>query len=242
MLSAGAHLLLVIALLVGAVVWRATKPKVYVVNLVPTVAAVGSQQGRPTPDLPPRTADLPAARTTPRELPTRDLPPPSREAMLPDRALPPPTSTALRASDKELPTMPSAPAPRVSPRPATTAPPPLPAVPLGQVSGSPQGAGAVTLNVSDFPYAWYIQAIHRKIQERWEGRAIPGRQPEVVFDIMRNGQISKLNIGKSSGNPTYDLVAQRAISEAGPFPELPREFQLAALTVHLQFVYDASTR
>lgn len=104
------------------------------------------------------------------------------------------------------------------------------------------GAGAVTLNVSDFPYAWYIQAIHRKIQEHWEGRAIEGRQPEIIFQVARDGQIKRLGIGKTSGNPAYDQIAMRAVAEANPFPPLPDGFQKSVLTIGLQFVYDASAR
>jgi TonB family protein len=125
---------------------------------------------------------------------------------------------------------------------AAPPPPPPPAPSLGQATGSPQGAGALTLNVTDFPYAWYIQSIHRKIQERWEGRAIQGRQPEVIFEIARDGQVKRLVIGKSSGNPAYDQIAMRAIAEANPFPPLPDGFGKSVLTIGLQFVYDPTTR
>ena len=39
------------------------------------------------------------------------------------------------------------------------------------------------------------------------GARMPGQQPVVVFEIARNGQISKLAIEKSSGNPYYDQQA-----------------------------------
>lgn len=100
----------------------------------------------------------------------------------------------------------------------------------------------MTLNVSDFPYAWYIQAIHRKIQEQWEGRAIDGRQPEVTFVIGSDGQLRRLEIGKSSGNPVYDQLAMRAVGDANPFPPLPAGFGKPTLTVGLQFIYDPRAR
>lgn len=241
--SASAHVALIAAMIVGAAAWRAAQPKTYVVNLVPAIATVGAPQGRPTPDLPPRAAELPPAKPAPKELPApKDLPPPTREAALPERALPSRAPALPRPGDKELPTVASAPTPRVSPTPTAAAPPPPPAPPLGQPSGSPQGAGTVTLNVSDFPFAYYIQIIGRKIQEQWEGRALPGRQPEVIFEIARNGQIRRLAVGRSSGNPAYDQIALRAIADANPFPELPKEFTKPTLTVGLQFVYDPRTR
>src|SRR5437879_148476 len=108
-------------------------------------------------------------------------------------------------------------------------------VPAVAADGSPQGAGAMTLNVSDFPFAWYVRTVHAKITERWAGRAIPGQQPVAVFDIGRDGRISGLAIEKSSGNTYYDQAALRAITEAAPFPPLPAEFGGQALGVKLGF-------
>jgi protein TonB len=100
----------------------------------------------------------------------------------------------------------------------------------------------VTLSVSDFPYAWYIQAIHRKIQERWDGRAIDGRQPEVFFEIGGDGQLRGVEVRTTSGNPAYDQLAMRAIRDANPFPPLPTGFGKPTLKVGLQFIYDARAR
>ena len=277
LVSAVLHLLALGALGLAAFVWQETKPKTYIVNLVPAVAAVGRPQGKasapPAPVLPPKPAEVtppPPAKTLPKELPQREArvatpPPPEMPARrvtrdtstLPDRTPPPtPTRTAAlpRPGDKELP---ASALPRVQPEPApaasrrevTTAPaptqaaaPPPPPTPLGQTTGSPQGAGAVTLSVSDFPYAWYIQAIHRKIQERWVGQAIDGRQPEIIFVIGADGRLRGLEVGKSSGNPSYDQVALRAVNDANPFPPLPAGFGKQTLKVGLQFVYDPRAR
>lgn len=48
-------------------------------------------------------------------------------------------------------------------------------------------AGKPTLDV-DFPYAWYLRALANKIDEQWEGRALPGSRPLVVFEISRDGR------------------------------------------------------
>jgi protein TonB len=260
-LSALLHVAAIGALVVGAAAWRETQPKTYIVNLVPAVAAVGQPQGRVTePALPPRPTDVspPVTKTTRTELPRREArtitPPPelparssARESTsLPDRTLPPRAATVPRPGDKELPAsalprVPGEPAPRREATRPAPAPPPPP-VPLGQAAGSSQGVGAVTLSVSDFPYAWYIQAIHRKIQERWEGRAIDGRQPEVIFEIGADGHLRRLAIGKSSGNPAYDQIAMRAVGDANPFPPLPAGFGKSSLTVGLQFIYDPRAR
>jgi protein TonB len=241
--SAAAHVVVLAAVAVGAILWGSTPSKPVIVNLVPSVAAVGSPQGRGSlpprvEEAKPRPPELPA-REAPRDLPARDLPPRDSPA-LPDRSLPTRTAAALpRPDSKELP---SAPSPAPSKTPASTpvqreasAPPPQP---LGTPSGSTAGTGPVALNVTDFPYAYYIRQVHQKIQERWNGRAIPGQQPAVVFEIGRDGRLNQVVIDKSSGNTYYDQVALRAINDAGPFPPLPVEYKKSVLRIGLQFVFD----
>ena len=256
--SAIVHVVGIAALVVVATFWREPQPKPYIVNLVPAIAAIGRPQGRasvPAPTLPPRPAEVtpPPVKTPPAELPQRSVraptPPPemparpsAREsASLPDRSLPPRPAALPRPGDKELPAVPPARGTTDAPprREAAAVPPPMP---LGQSAGSPQGVGTVTLSVSNFPYAWYIAAIHRKIQERWDGRAVDGRQPEIIFEIGSDGRLRRLAVGKSSGNPAYDQVAMRAVGDADPFPPLPAGFGKPSLTVGLQFIHDPRMR
>jgi periplasmic protein TonB len=262
-LSALTHGAIGVILFVAASTFAKSPPKTYVVNLVPAVAAVGTPQGKPapTPTLPPKPEE-PAPRVSqrsPQELPAREAPRPAPtpppdlparapslpdrslpDRSLPDRALPPRPAATPRAGEKELPSLsstttprPTTPAPTTTARAESRAEPPVPA--LGRPSGSAQGAGAMTLDVTDFPFAWYLAAVQRKITERWEGRAQPGRQPVAVFEIARNGQVSKLTIEKSSGNVYYDQQALRAITEANPLPPLPPEFSEPMLRIHLGF-------
>ena len=76
----------------------------------------------------------------------------------------------------------------------------------------------MTLNVTDFPFAWYLAAVQRKITERWEGRALQGRQPVVVFEISRNGQVGKLAIDKSSGQPVLRSAGAPCDKRGHPVP------------------------
>jgi periplasmic protein TonB len=254
-LSLLTHGLLGAAIVLAATQWSTRPSKTYVVNLVPAVAAVGRPEGRPA--LPPRVEDAPHPAPKPSELPERERPRPAAPAAppemparapslpdralpdraLPDRTLPPRAPGTPRPSEKELPQVASAAPPAPAPSATVPAPRPAeaPAPSLGQRSGSSQGAGAVTVNASDFPFAWYIAAVQRKITERWDVRAQPGRQPVAVFAIGRDGRISGLAIEKTSGNPYYDQAALRAISEALPFPPLPAEFPEPVLTIHLGF-------
>jgi TonB family protein len=256
--SALLHASLAAGVVLGAGLWATEKPKTYVVNLVPAVAAVGTPQGRadappaptPPPPLPPRVEE-PArpAPSRPAELPareaSRDMPPrPSASAALPERPLPPRAPALPKAGDKELPPMastakaPPTPSERPGPDVARVAPPPPP-TPLGRRDGSPQGSGPMTLNATDFPFAWYLSRVQAKVTERWSGKALPGQQPVAVFEINREGQVSRLAIEKSSGNSYYDQAALRAITEANPFPPLPAEFPGQTLRVHLGFNFSA---
>jgi protein TonB len=200
--------------------------------------------------LPPRAEDVPRPEPTrPAELPQRDaardaaapeMPARARDALaLPDRASTPRPAATPRAGDKELPAM-AAPTPKPVPEraPAETiarvTPPPAP---LGRRDGSPEGAGAITFTRGDFPFSWYVMTVHGKISARWAGRAIPGQQPTVTFDINRDGRISGLAIEKSSGNSYYDQAALRAITEAAPFPPLPQEYDGSVLGVKLGFQF-----
>lgn len=248
------HGALAAAVIIGASVWTARQPKTYVINLVPAVAATGAPERRPAPTPPARRDDIAArtptkpadlpARTTPSEMPERQTPVASP---LPDRTMPTRAPALPRTGDKELPTLPSSipvtkPAPAPAPAPAplprrelAVAPPPLP---LGRPAGSALGSGAVTLNVSDFPFAWYMRIISGKVTDGWSARALDGRQPVAVFEIGRNGQVSNLSIEKSSGNPYYDQAALRAITAANPFPPLPDDYKHPFLRVHIGFNFD----
>jgi len=196
----------------------------------------------PPPELPARSPSLPDPSTRTAALPPRALP----DRALPDRALPdrppaPRPPAAPRAGEKELPAVASTPVPPVPapPAPVPTAPavsrpePPPPA--LGRPSGSAQGEGALTLDVSDFPFAWYLAAVQRKIVEHWGRRAQPGRQPVVVFEIARDGRVSNVAVKESSGNSYYDRHAMRAVADAAPFPELPAEWPRPKLVIGIGF-------
>jgi protein TonB len=256
--SALLHAALVAVIILAGHVWRSTQPKAYVVNLVPAVAAIGSPQGRgttPQPTLPrpveptPQPAE-PTLRPAP-SLPEREPSRPSRPAdlperptprapvALPDRTLPSRTPALPRPGEKELPRIASSAPPVAGPTGRSAPPPPPP--PRGLPTGSPQGLGAVSLSAGDFPFAWYLRQVQSKIGEKWDPQARDGGQPQVVFEIARDGKIRGLAVEKSSGNPLYDQAAMRAITDAAPFPPLPDDFKESMLRVHLGFNY-AGTR
>ena len=261
-LSTVLHGGLIAAFILAAELLPSQESKTYVVNLVPAVAAVGrpdaprppsptpqaprppdptppAQSPAPAPELPAKPPELPAraaelpARTA--QLPPRPADLPAREARtLPPRT-PPPDAAPPRPSEKELPRITEG-VTRATPSPVSAQAPRRDVAPpqAGRPDGSPQGSGAVTVDV-DFPYAWYIQAIHRKISQNWDGEAREGSQPVIVFEIARNGQVGRVLVEKTSGNPLYDQAAVRAIHNSTPFPQLPADFKAPMIRVHLSF-------
>jgi TonB family protein len=136
------------------------------------------------------------------------------------------------------------------PQVASTAPAPTPAVAppnpvaadvpqssVGQRAGSAQGAGPITVNASDFPFAWYLKIVQSKITAGWNQWVQPGHQPVVVFTIERDGRVSGITIDKSSGNTWYDQKALRTINDAAPFPPLPPEWTKPGLTIKIGFAF-----
>jgi protein TonB len=209
---------------------------------------------------PPRPVKLAPTEDATRRLALRDLPtdgarrptalpgaaPAKPEAPPLPASTPPPRQTALpTAGQKELPSL-ASPAPVAVPAarpvaatqtakalPATPPPPATPAA-LGHPMGSPQGSGTITMNASDFPFAWYLHVIQRKVREKWAPAGHTGRAV-VRFEIARDGQVRPPKLENSSGDPVYDQAAMRAITEAIPFPPLPEEFKESVLLIHLGF-------
>lgn len=146
---------------------------------------------------------------------------------------PQPVTTPLPPRAEAAPTLPRVePVPPPEPRPVVTG------ARLGSPSGSPAGTASLALDVSDFPFTWYLQQIVRKVSEKWvppAQAAEPGQRTLVLFEIGREGQITTPKIERSSGNAYYDQAALRAVMDASPFPPLPKEFTARILRVHLGF-------
>jgi TonB family protein len=234
--------------MIGFVMWGGWRPeKVQVVNLVPMVAAVGNPNAPAAPSLPARPHAPVAPRapepepapkaTAPREAPKREapsLPPPSLPAAKPL----PPRAALPRPGEKELPPLaaPASGTPRgektaESPRPPETAS-------LGAPTGVVTGTGALTLDVGDFPHAWYLRQVLQKVEQEWQRQNQPNeppQKPQIYVEILRDGSIKPPAIHKSSGNTFYDNAALRAVMAAGPFPKLPDDWTKPSLRILFTF-------
>jgi len=237
--SAVGHVTIVALLLFLAEVWSQwNASKVYVVNLVPAISQLGSPAGRSAaPSLPPRPNITEPQPRTPesraKEAPAMPKPEPS----LPESRASRP-ATLPRPGEKELPPLAPVSARTETARPAAEAVAP---VPLGRPGGSPAGVGSLSLDVSDFPFTYYLKQLQQKVSEKW---VHPARTAErglhvvVLFEISRDGQVITPTVEKTSGNVWYDQSALRAVMDAAPFPPLPQEFQAPSLRVHFGFDFE----
>jgi protein TonB len=138
-----------------------------------------------------------------------------------------------------------------------TAPPPN-AVPYGQ-GGSPtmpyaeftMGSGGSTAAGMGFSgpgsggdfgsrFPWYVDAVRGRVSSNWLQSTIdPGvrfaPRAVVIFDILRNGTVTNVQILRSSGNASVDNSAVRAILGSNPVNPLPNEYSGGKVSVEFWF-------
>jgi protein TonB len=117
----------------------------------------------------------------------------------------------------------------------------------GQAMSNPMygtvGAGGVGVGTGTpfgNRFGAYADLLRRRISEKWQthdvDRIARNAQVAIVnFDILRNGTVQNVRIVQSSGVPTLDFSARRAVLEASPLPELPREFERSSANVEFTF-------
>jgi len=152
---------------------------------------------------------------------------------------------------------------RKKPKPATTAtnrkPQPEPEetnqVPYGEGgpvsgpyatfnAGGAKGGFGFTGGGGDFGsrYSWYVQAVQRKVSENWlkyevDPRITEANRAYVTFDIQRDGHPANVQIEQSSGIPSLDISAMRAIQRIDTFGPLPQDYSGGHVSVEFWFDY-----
>ena len=117
--------------------------------------------------------------------------------------------------------------------------------PYGMFSaGGAKGGFGFTGGGGDFGsrFSWYVQAVQRKVSENWLKYEIdPGiheaNRVYVTFDIARDGHPSNVRIEQSSGVPSLDISATRAIQRIDTFGSLPPEYSGSKVSVEFWFDY-----
>lgn len=91
-------------------------------------------------------------------------------------------------------------------------------------------------------FAWYVRVVQQKVSENWLKYEIdPGihqaNRVYLVFDINRSGQPVSVQIEQSSGVPSLDQSAVRAIQRIDTFGPLPGDYSGNRVTVEFWFDY-----
>lgn len=185
--------------------------------------------GPPAGTAPARPAERPAAKPKP-------SPPPK------PRTTPAPKASPVSRSERRASSEQAMPATRTTP---VAAPEPAP---TGGGAGTGAGGGGRGLSVGgsgangipgvpeDFQFNFYIERMLALIESVWYRPPASGAaRARVRFTIARNGRVDGIQLEESSGVPTFDRAALRALYAANPLPPLPPAYGQPSLTVHLTF-------
>ncbi len=166
-----------------------------------------------------------------------EIRPPEPEAIpIPDRAKPKP-KTEQRTSVTQ---------------PRTPPPPEDERVPYGE-GGQPSthytmmtlagGQAGMSFNQGgDFGsrFAWYVNVVRQKVSENWNRYEIDpsiSSAPKVyiTFEITRNGEPQNVQVAQSSGVPSLDISAVRALQRIDTFGPLPPDYSGSRVSVEFWF-------
>src|SRR5208282_4537939 len=116
--------------------------------------------------------------------------------------------------------------------------------PYTMSAGGAQGGFGFTGNGGDFGsrYSWYVQAVQRKVSESWlkyevDPRISEAKRVYATFDIARDGHASNVQIEQSSGVPSLDQSAVRALQRIDNFGPLPPDYSGSKVSVEFWFDY-----
>jgi TonB family protein len=85
----------------------------------------------------------------------------------------------------------------------------------------------------------HVGMIQEKVYQKWREPLAQEHNREVVvsFFIFSQGNIDKPFVKKSSGVKALDTLAVRAVLDAAPFPEFPKELKIPNFRIEMYFKY-----
>ena len=111
-------------------------------------------------------------------------------------------------------------------------------------AGGAKGGFGFTGGGGDFGsrYAWYVRVVQQKVSENWlkyevDPRISDARRVYVTFDIKRDGHPTNVQIEQSSGVPSLDQSAVRALQRIDTFGPLPPDYSESKVSVEFWFDY-----
>src|SRR5437588_9150545 len=161
------------------------------------------------------------------------------------------TPQAITIPDRSKPK----PQPRISRLAKPTPPPPKDnVVPYGE--GGPVSGPYTTFNAQnvqgglsfgqngDFGrmFGWYVDVVRRAVSENWlkyevDPSISSARRVYLTFDILRDGSPANVQVEESSGVPSLDQSAVRALQRIDSFGPLPQQYAGNRVSVEFWFDY-----
>jgi protein TonB len=106
---------------------------------------------------------------------------------------------------------------------------------LGLATGGGGTGGQIQLG--SFCCPEYVGEMVNRINQNWSSRQQAAGTTVMRFTIQRDGKITDITVGQSSGYQMLDFLAQRALMAVSPLPPLPLAYTNPTLTVNLNFEY-----
>jgi protein TonB len=111
-------------------------------------------------------------------------------------------------------------------------------------AGGAKGGFGVTGSGGDFgtKYGWYVQIVQRKVSENWlkyevDPRITSAQRVYITFDVARDGHPYNVRVEQSSGVPSLDVSATRALQRIDTFGPLPPDYGGSKISVEYWFDY-----
>jgi protein TonB len=91
-------------------------------------------------------------------------------------------------------------------------------------------------------YAWYVHVIQQKVSENWlkyevDPRITTAQRVYITFDVARDGHPMNVKVEQSSGVPSLDISAVRALQRIDTFGPLPPDYSGSKISVEYWFDY-----
>jgi protein TonB len=117
--------------------------------------------------------------------------------------------------------------------------------PYGSFSaGGAKGGFGFTGGGGDFGnrFAWYVRVVQQKVAQNWlkyevDPSITQAQRVYVTFDITRSGQPANVQVEQSSGVPSLDQSAVRALQRIDTFGPLPSDYSGNKVSVEFWFDY-----
>jgi periplasmic protein TonB len=111
-------------------------------------------------------------------------------------------------------------------------------------SGGAKGGFGISGSGGDFgtKYGWYVQIIQRKVSDNWlkyevDPNVTTANRVYITFDVARDGHPFNVQVEQSSGVPSLDISATRALQRIDTFGPLPADYSGNKISVEYWFDY-----